>query len=367
MYKRENINGVLEKLRSNMRELLPYEGGAQISLEKLSAYVKLNQNESPYPPAPNVCAALKDFIETGYLNRYPPGDHAEIAKAVANYNNIKPEQIAFGNGSDEALEVISTLFLDGGKRVCFPYPDYTMFPIYCHSQNAEYEEVDINSDFILPIEEISKKKADVTFISNPHTPSGRFTPIDGIEKLGEMLFPNILVVDEAYVEFAPQNCVGLLSDNPNLIITRTFSKAFGLPSLRIGYAMAHEALVERMNAKRLPYNLGWFAYIAVLEALKDEAIEYTKGKIEEVKKWRKYLTDELENMCFYVYPSEANFILATPPSLITARELKEYLREKNILIRYFGDRRMLENSIRFTVGGEEENKKLVDVIRAVLT
>lgn len=366
MNREKNISDVLEKLRPNMRELPSYQGGAQLTLDKFGEYVKINQNESPYPPAPSICKALMDFIQTGHLNRYSPGDHTKIAEVVARYNNVKSEQIAFGNGSDEILDIISVLFLDGSKDVYFPYPDYSMFQLYCHSQNAHFGEVDINPDFTLPIEKIAQQKGDVTFISNPHAPSGRFTPIDEIEKLCDMLFPNVLVIDEAYVEFSSDNCVRLIEGNPNLIITRTLSKAFGLPSLRIGYAIAHERLIERMNAKRLPYNISWFAYIAVLEAFKDEAIKYTREKIDKIRKGREYLSCKLRSLGFHVYSSQANFVLATPPPYITPQRLFDSLREMNILVRYFGYRRMLENSIRITVGTEEENQKLIDGIYKLL-
>ncbi len=361
-----DIETVLANVRPNITILHAYVGGIQP--DNYAEWVKVNQNEFPYPPAPRVLQVLKEFSDSGLVNRYPPGDYKKLKEALAAYHGISrilPNQITVGNGSDEVLQNIALTLLDSGNHVAFPYPDYLMFSIISDLQNAKYEEVDSNPDFTIPIDELLKRRAKLTLVSNPNTPSGVLTHISEISRLIEGLYPNIVVVDEAYSDFASDDAIKLLGEYPNLLMTRTFSKVRGIARLRFGYGMGHKDIIGRIEALRLPYNINGAAEVATLAALETESVEYEMNMVKRIKEDRVWLTQKLTELGFKVYPSEANFVFAEHVPEI-AKKLYEGLKERKALVRYFGEKRRLEGGIRITVGTTEENRKLLSMTEELL-
>lgn len=358
-----NVAQVLRLVRSNIRGLKPYVGGAQII--SYAEWAKLNQNESPYPPPPSVRAVGNKFNEPGFLNRYPPGDHKELKGRLAAHLGLAPEQITFGNGSDEVLQNVALVFLDKGDKLAYMKPDYSMWPVYEQLTGASPRIIDLPDDYTLPVDRVSAERPKLVFFSNPHTPSGTLTPIDDVRRLCEELFPNIIVEDEAYADFAEGNSLKLLEDCPNLIVTKTFSKAFALAGMRLGYGLGHPSVISQIDAIRLPYNINAATYAVGLAALEPESIEYYDGMIRLIKSERNRLRDSLENVGFSVRPSHANFVLAKTESPEMAEMLYHGLAKNNILVRYFSDERLVD-CIRITVGTPEENDHLIAEIGELL-
>ncbi|MBI2084191.1 MAG: aminotransferase class I/II-fold pyridoxal phosphate-dependent enzyme [Candidatus Aenigmarchaeota archaeon] len=357
-----NVESVLDLVRPSIREMSPYVGGVQIS--DYENWAKLNQNEFPYPPAPRVLEVL-DYIKTHphLLHRYPPGDHKELKKRLSAYLKIQPEQISFGNGSDEVLQNIGLVFLDKGDRYAYGSPDYSMWPNYQKLTGSMPVIIELPDGYTLPIDEIIKAKPKLATFSGPNTPSGAATPIKDLDRLVAEL-DGIFVDDEAYADFAEDDALELVRSGryPNLIVTRTFSKAFGLAAERLGYALGHPDIISRVEAVRLPYNVTIVTYLMGLAALEPESIEHTRKLVGEIKAERAKLTQDLTELGFYVRPSQANFVLARGRSPAVAKMLYDRLAENKVLVRYFDSGR-LSDCLRITVGTPEENERLLEKIR----
>lgn len=362
-----DVKLVLDLVRPNIRKLTPYVGGIQIT--DYEEWLKVNQNEFPYPPAPRVIAEIEEILKKKQylLHRYPPGDHKELKERQAAHLGVTPEQISFGNGSDEVLQNIALVFLGEGARLSYGKPEYAMWWQYENLVGAKPLIVELPDGYTLPIDEIVRGKPELVFFSNPNTPSGAFTPIKKLETLADELFPSIVVDDEAYADFAEDNALELIKngEHPNLILTRTFSKGSGLAGLRLGYALGHPDVISRIEAVRLPYNVTTLTYYAGLAALEPESIEHSARLIDEVKRERHKLTADLSELGFYVRPSQANFILARADSPETAKTLYDRLVESKYLVRYWSSGR-LSDCLRITVGTPEENKKVVAKIGELL-
>ncbi|MBI2542937.1 MAG: histidinol-phosphate transaminase [Candidatus Aenigmarchaeota archaeon] len=361
----------MELVRPNIKGLHPYVGGAQI--ENYDLWAKLNQNEFPYPPSPRVLEAIRTLPENKRypINRYPPGDHKELKERLAGYLHVRPTQISFGDGSDENLGNIAIAFVGDGNSLVYPYPisfsypEYSMFPNYAELQGVDKKEIDLNDDFTINVEAFIDGKPVLAYLSRPNSPSGISTPKENIVELCEKSHPRIVAVDEAYSDFAGDDCLDLLQEYPNLLLTRTFSKADGLAGLRLGYTIGHEKIIERLEAIRYPYNVNIVAYVAGLAALEDESLVYKKEKVREIKEWRSRLTHELTDLGLYVFPSQANFILMQCDSPEEAERIFTTAEYENVLLRYFKGRRRLEDKVRMTIGTSAENEKGLNVIRKV--
>jgi len=354
----KDISSVLRLVRPNIREMTPYEGGMQIT--DYEEWKKLNQNEFPYPPAPKVLKVL-DYVKNHphLLHRYPPGDHKELKEGLASYLRVQPEQISFGNGSDEVLQNIGLVFLDKGDKYAYGRPDYSMWPNYQKLTGSSPVIIELPDGYTLPIDELVKAEPKLATFSVPNTPSGAATPVEDLNRLVSEL-DGIFVADEAYADFAEENALELVRNgrHPNLILTRTFSKAFGLAGQRLGYALGHPDVISRLEAVRLPYNITTVTYLMGLAALEPESIEHTRKLVGEIKGERVKLTQDLTELGFYVRPSHANFVLARSKSPDVAKMLYNRLVENKVLVRYFDSGR-LSDCLRITIGTPEENKGLV--------
>lgn len=362
----KDISSVLKLVRPNIREMTSYVGGVQVTDPE--EWVKVNQNEFPYPPAPEVLGVL-DYVKRHphLLHRYPPGDHRELKGRLATHLRVQPEQISFGNGSDEVLQNVGLVFLDNGDRYAYGRPEYSMWPNYQKLTGSTPVIIELPDGYTLPIDELVKAEPKLATSSIPNTPSGAATPIEDLRRLIAEL-DGIFVADEAYADFAEDNALELVRNGryPNLIVTRTFSKAFGLAGQRLGYALGHPDVISRVEAVRLPYNVTTVTYLMGLAALEPESIEHTRKLVEEIKTERTKLTQDLTELGFYVRPSQANFILARSKSPAVAKMLYSRLVENKVLVRYF-DTGRLSDCLRITVGTPEENKRLVTKMGELLT
>lgn len=343
-------------------------------VKEIGKCIKINQNEFPYPPAPRVRQILEEYAKTGYINRYPSGEYRELKEAIAQYHNVKPEQVTVGNGSDQVLLHIWLAYVGPGDKVVFPEPEYGMPTLHSKLQNAFVEKIDLNPDFTLPTEEFIQRKGKLTFVSIPNAPIGVLYPLEEVEKLVKGLYPDgIIIIDGAYIDFSSgeyrNSIISLIRKHSNLLFVTTSSKVRGMANLRFGYGIGDEDIIKYVEGVRSaaePYNINGATEVAMLAALEKDSLKYEAEMVNKIKTNRNYLAEELNNLRFKVYPSGANYIFAEHPIPGVARRIYEKLKEKNCLIRYFEGRKRLENGIRITVGTREECEKFIELLKEIL-
>lgn len=331
-----------------------YKPGEQIS----EGYTKLNTNENPYPPSPGVLEALRGSADET-LKFYPLPCADPLREKAAEVYGLAPEKIMAGNGSDELLTIAIRALVGEGDRIAYPWPSYVLYPVLAAIQNADAVAVPFPDDYSMP-KDLAETDARITMLSNPNSPTGTFIPVDDVADLASRV-SGVVLVDEAYVDFADDNCIRLVSEYDNVIITRSFSKSFSLAGMRIGLAFAAPDLIAGMIKVKDSYNLGRMCVAAGVAALDD--IDYMRGNAARIRDERTRLLSELEKRNFYVLPSSANFVLARPADM-SARKLYSELKNRKILVRYF-DLEDLPDCVRITVGTAEQNDRLMAAIDAV--
>jgi len=339
--------------RPNVEAMSGYVPGEQ---PQGGGFVKLNTNENPYPPSPRVVEALRKWIGPK-LRLYPDPNATAVRERVGRLFDVSPDRVIVGNGSDDILTIVYRSFVEPGEVVAYPTPTYSLYPTLARIQGARVREVPFPEDFSLPCE-LSETGTKLTLLSNPNSPTGTVVPSDEVSRLAESL-DGILVVDEAYVDFAESHCVDLVKRHDNVVVTRSFSKSFALCGLRLGYAVADETLVAGMLKVKDSYNVNRLAAVAGAAALDD--IEYMRENAERIKRTRARLAAELERLEWQVRPSQANFVFARVTGSRPAKHVYEELKQRKILVRHFGD------SLRITVGTDEEIDTLIESLRDVLT
>ncbi|KPL04381.1 MAG: hypothetical protein AMK75_01225 [Planctomycetes bacterium SM23_65] len=326
---------------------------------KVADYVKLNTNENPYPPSPLVLEAIK--AELSRLRRYPDPTSDAVREEAAKLFGVEIENVLAGNGSDELLRMIVTAFVEPGQTVSYPFPTYSLYEVLVNIQGAWNRPVAFPDDWSLP-EGLFGNDSPLTFLSNPNSPTGTLVPPEDVAKLAESL-GGVLVVDEAYVEFAETNCMRLVDEHENVIVLRTLSKSHSLAGLRLGLAVASKGLIAGLMKVKDSYNLDRLAIVGGAAALADEA--HMRANIEKVKATRVRLVNELDALGFSTLPSQANFILTCPPDGLSATEYYEKLWEKRILIRWL-DQPRVRDYVRITVGTDDEIDRLLETTRDIL-
>ena len=338
-------------VRPHIRQMDGYTPGEQPGAGE--RVVKLNTNENPYPPSPRVMQAIRE-IEPEVLRRYPSPTAESFRKAAAKILGVEKDMILAGNGSDDLLTIATRTFIASAGTLAYPEPTYSLYPILAQLADARSITVEWGGDWSLPIESLAATKADAIFLANPNAPSGTFVPPTEVAKLAEQ-FNGLLLIDEAYVDFAESNCLSLVSKYPNVMVTRSFSKAYSLAGLRFGYAVAQPAVIHEMMKVKDSYNCDAISAAAAAAAMEDQ--EYAARSWNHVKGERARLTEELRQLGWSVLPSQANFILATCPG---GRGHETYLglKRQGILVRFF-DKPGLTDKIRITIGTSQENNALL--------
>lgn len=340
-------------LRPNIRKLQAYVPGEQ---PKDSSFIKLNTNESPYPPSKRVISKIKQAV-TQDIRLYPDPLFKTLRKRISDIYKIGYNQIIIGNGSDELLDIIMKGFVGKKSKVVCTYPTYNLYKILSLIYEADLVEIESDEDFQAPIDRLIDAKGRVTFLCNPNTPTGNFTDISAIRRLCEGV-KGVVVVDEAYADFAIENCLRLIKEYENLIVLRTLSKSFSLAGARIGIGFG--STIPALYKVKDSYNVNRMSLVAAETVLDD--IPYVETSIKRIVELRTYLTDCLKGLGLHVYPSEANFILIKTRH---AYSLYRYLKDKKILVRYFNQRR-LRDKLRITIGKKGEMEVLVSAIKDYL-
>jgi histidinol-phosphate aminotransferase len=342
--------------RDNIEAMEGYAPGEQ---PREAGFLKLNTNESPYPPSEKVLRAVRDGVNDE-LRLYPDPLSTAVRRKVAEVFDTQVERVIAGNGSDDILTMILRALGGPGRTVAFPTPTYSLYPTLCAIENCRVRAVPFPPDFSLP-GELAEANAHVTLVANPNSPSGTTIPVTELDRLARAL-DGVLVVDEAYVDFAEEDALRLARDRRNVIVLRTFSKSFSLCGLRLGFGVAHPELVAGLMKVKDSYNVNRLAQIAGVAALDDLAA--MRANAARIRDTRARLTRALEALGWFVHPSQGNFVFARvcPPG--DARDIYERLKARRILVRYF-DQPGLDDGLRITVGSDAEIDALLRALRTL--
>jgi histidinol-phosphate aminotransferase len=322
-----------------------------------TAVIKLNTNENPYPPSPKAIEVLRN-LDIEWLRRYPDPFAREFCQAASEALGVPAEWIIVGNGSDELLNAVVRACADTDeRRVVYPMPTYVLYRTIAAMQPATTVEILYPADWRLPIADLVAAQGAVTFVASPNSPSGHVVPIADLRALASQI-TGILVIDEAYVDFAPDSALQLAREFENVIVLRTLSKGYSLAGLRLGFGIANPALLSGLFKVKDSYNIDAIATLVGAAAMRDQS--YKNSCIDRVKKSRVQLAIELQRIGFTVGESHGNFVLATPPSA-TAPRLYQGLKDRGILVRYF-DSPGLDDKLRITVGTDEQNLLLIETL-----
>ncbi len=365
-------------IRPLVRKLHAYVPGEQ---PKIPGLIKLNTNENPFPPSPKVLAAVKAAVD-GRLRLYPNPTAQLLREKLAKLHRCRPENIIVGNGSDELLALATRAFVEpaperksGGANavrhaatIQFFTPSYSLYPVLAEIHGARTNAVALDRDFNLPPISILKKSrawdfhAALTFVTTPNAPGGRGYATSELDALCRAQ-RGVVVLDEAYVDFAAANALKLALKHPHVLVSRTFSKAYSLCFQRVGYFVGHPALIAALDKIRDSYNVNGLGQVAALATL--DNLAYYRANFRKIIATRERLRRELTALGFEALPSQTNFILVRPPRF-PAKAWLEKLRARKILVRWFRDP-AVRNYLRITIGTDAEADALVRAARVILS
>jgi histidinol-phosphate aminotransferase len=343
-------------VRKALQGFQPYVPGEQPPDGE--GWIKLNTNESPLPPSPKVLEAIKEAA-TDALRLYPSPTAAPARRAIARRFGVDPSQVVVGNGGDELIEMCFRAFAGAGDRVAYPTPTYPLLEPLCRVHEA-VASVHPTEEFSELPPSLAADPAPLKFIVNPNSPTGALFPAPEVEAV-VAASPGVVVIDEAYVDFAPQSGLDLLNRFENVLLLRTFSKSYGLAGMRIGFALGQRDVVEALNSVKDSYNVDRLAIVAAVAAIEDDA--HHRKLVAEVVRNRGELAAALADMGFEVVPSAANFVFVRPPK--PAAEVVLALRERKILVRHY-DREPIAGWMRITVGTRDQHKALLAALEEIL-
>jgi histidinol-phosphate aminotransferase len=347
---------LIPRARPNVERMSGYTPGEQPRPGE--RVIKLNTNENPFPPSPAVMEAIHS-IDAERLRRYPNPSSEDFRKTAARVHGVSPDMIIAGNGSDEILAMVVRTYLGPGEVLATPDPTYSLYPVLADIGDVQVAPVPWAANFDLPVDALLATRPRAIFFANPNAPTGTLVSADRIRALASR-FSGLLLIDEAYVDFADHNSLPLLLEFPHLVITRTLSKGYALAGLRFGYAVAAPDIVAEMNKVKDSYNCDAVAIAAATAALDDQA--YARRSWQHVRQERARLSLALERLGWQVIPSQANFVLATCPSG-DAGAIYRKLKAQGILVRFF-DKPGLADKLRITLGTADDNDRVLAALAA---
>lgn len=330
----------------SVQKLVAYTPGEQ---PKCRGVVKLNTNENPYPPSPKCLEVLKKF-ELEYLRKYPDPVCMKLREAIAKRFKTSAANVFVGNGSDEILAIAAKTFVENDEAIGSLDPSYSLYKTLADIRDVKWIGSSLD-------DARCTKHVSLFLLTNPNAPTGVMKDPEEIERFAAK-FEGVVIVDEAYADFAAKNCMHLATNpgNKNLIVMRTFSKSYSLAGLRVGFCVGPKDLIEAMYKVKDSYNIDALAQAIALAAFKDE--KYMKSNVAKVVEEREKLAAELTCRGWDVLPSETNFIFARPPEGQKAKDVFEHLKTKKIFVRYFSAPKTADR-IRITIGTPFQMKKLL--------
>ena len=343
----------------NFASLVPYTPGEQ---PKERQFVKLNTNESPFPPAPGVAAAVGS--QAGKLQLYSDPEVSALRRKLAETYGVSPDQVICVNGSDEVLNFAFMAFADEARPLAFPDLTYGFYPVFAQLNRIPYEEIPLKEDFSIDVNDyIGLNKTIV--IANPNAPTGLCLPLADIERIVAGNPDTVVIVDEAYIDFGGESAISLVPKYDNLLVTQTFSKSRSMAGARLGFGIGNEKLIADLNTIRYstnPYNVNRMTEAAGVAALEDA--DYFRRNCETIVENRAWTTEALQKLGFTVLPSFANFVFAKSAK-IGGEALYRKLKDRGILVRHFTKERIRDFN-RITIGTGAQMQTLVDAIQAIL-
>lgn len=356
-----------------VRQLTPYVPGEQ---PKHSNLCKLNTNENPFPPSPKVAQAIEQVLshQAEALRLYPAPESDELRDVMAQTYGVQANEVFIGNGSDEVLAHVFASFFVKPQPVLTPDIGYSFYPVYADTFGVNLQKIPLKADFSVDINDYQQPCSGI-IITNPNAPTGILLSLTDIEKLLQQHPDTVVVIDEAYIDFAkteenrPVSAVSLIHQYDNLVVTQTFSKSRSLAGLRVGMAFANASLIEALNRYKNSFNsypIDRLAQAGAIASLQDNA--YFIDVCQKVIALREDLTKELIALGFEVLPSQTNFVFARALPQhdkwqnYQAAEIAEKLREQGIIVRYFNKERICD-FLRITIGTAEQNKRLIEALK----
>ena len=346
-------------LSKNYDTLVPYVPGEQVNVK----VIKLNTNESPFPPSPKVREVLNDDV-INKLNLYSDPELKELCNAIAEQFDVTPDMVFCGNGSDDVLAFAIMGFCGRGGKLCCPEISYGFYPVYADIFGVELEQIPLKDDFSIDANDYIGKGKNIV-IANPNAPTGLTLTFDEVEKIVASNPDNVVIMDEAYMAFCGESCMELVKKYNNLLVSRTLSKSHSLAGLRVGFGIGSKELIADLNKLKFsfnPYNINTLSVKAAAAAIADN--KYYDDKISQIVEIREKVTAQLRELGFTCTNSKSNFIFASSDKM-PACEIAAKLREKGILIRYF-NKPKIDNYLRITVGSAEDMQTLVNTLKEIL-
>ena len=344
---------------NNIRKVEPYVPGEQPQ----GNVIKLNTNENPYPPAPGVRTALQN-VDTDLMRRYPDPTAGELVHTLAEYYGVKDEQVFVGVGSDDVLAMCFLTFFNSQKPILFPDITYSFYKVWAELYRIPYECPQVDSQFRIVKEDYYKENGGVIF-PNPNAPTSIYEELDFVEDILQHNQDVIVIVDEAYVDFAGKSALELIDRYDNLIVVQTFSKARSMAGMRIGYAISNPTLIKYLNDAKYSFNsytMNQTSLVCGVEAVKDRTyFEEQTAKIIETREWSK---KQLSALGFVFPDSRANFIFAKHPEF-DAKELFEALKKENIYVRFLGGSR-IKDYLRISIGTRQDIEMLISFLKTYI-
>lgn len=326
-------------------------------------YVKLNTNESPFPPSPEVIQAV-NACEVGKLNLYPDPECKNLRKKLAALYGVGEENVFLANGSDDILNFAFMAFCDQSRPVAFPAISYGFYPVYADLYQLPFEKIPLREDFRLEPEDYCGINKNIV-IANPNAPTGRAISVADIEKILRSNPEHVVLIDEAYIDFGGESCYRLIDRYENLLVCQTFSKSRSLAGGRLGFALGSRELIEDLNKIKYstnPYNINRLTMVAAEAAV--DSNDYYMNNCRIIAENRAYTVAELDKLGFETIPSVANFIF-TRHKTIKGNTLYSHLKSKGILVRHWS-KPNIEDYVRITIGSREQMDALLEKVREIL-
>ena len=326
-------------------------------------YVKLNTNESPFPPSPEVLAAV-NAAEVGKLNLYPDPEGRILRQELAALYGVGEDNVFLANGSDEILNFFFMAFCDQERGVAFPNISYGFYPVYAQLYNLPATVIPLRDDFSLNVEDYCGLHQNIV-IANPNAPTGMAIPVSDIEKIPQTNPDHVVLIDEAYVDFGADSCLPLTGRYENLLVCQTFSKSRSMAGGRLGFAVGSAPLIADLNRIKYstnPYNINRLTLAAAQAAVDSDA--YYRANCRKIQENRSYTVERLAALGFTTLPSKANFIFTRCPAMDGGTLYRE-LKRRGVLVRFW-NKPELKDYVRVTIGSREQMDRFLDTVQAIL-
>ena len=339
--------------------LTPYTPGEQ---PRDMQYIKLNTNESPFPPSPKAVQAAARAAQD--LQLYSDPTCKALTEKAAEVFGVSPEEILFTNGSDDILNFAFMAFCDADHPAVFPDITYGFYPVFAQLNGIPYTQIPLKEDFSIDVEEFQGRNQTI-FIANPNAPTGAVLSLSQIEQIVKSNPDSVVVIDEAYVDFGTESAVPLIHKYDNLLVIQTFSKSRSMAGARLGFGIGCKALIQDLNTLKYstnPYNINRMTMAAGIGALEDA--EYFRSNCRSIMQNRDWTTKALREIGFTVIDSKANFVFAKHPAL-GGEDLYRHLKRKGVLVRHFGSPRLKDYN-RITIGSLTQMQALITTLKEIL-